>query len=271
MPAVERRPDRYEGLPQEAREKLAIMDIKMAREGAGNEPFAEYRPENWWEWVIGLLGMPIEQNVKDMRTAPLATWCLAAAITAISAFAFIALPTASQDYGFIPAHPLRYAGLTLLTSFLLHGSILHLLSNVYFLLIFGDNVEEWLGRKRFLLLILCATLAGDLLHMIGNSSSHTPCIGASGGVSGVISFYALAFPHAKLGFLMRFYFWFRWITLPAYALFLLWVVLQFVGAWTQMAGFSNVAALAHLGGAGVGLIFWIVHKKWGHPTAQGER
>jgi membrane associated rhomboid family serine protease len=261
MPAVERRPDRYEGLPLEAREKLALMEIKMAREGAGNEPFAEYRPENWWEWVIGLLGMPIEQNVKDMRTAPLATWCLAAAITVISVFAFVALPTAARDYGFIPSHPLRYGGLTVLTSFLLHGSILHLLSNLYFLLIFGDNVEEWLGRRKFLLLILSATLAGALLHFFGNASSNTPCIGASGGVSGVLSFYALTFPHAKLGFLMRYFLWFRWITLPAYALFALWVILQFVGAWTQMSGFSNVAALAHLGGAGVGLIFWIVHKK----------
>jgi membrane associated rhomboid family serine protease len=261
MPAVERRPDRYEGLPQEAREKLAIMDIKMAREGAGNEAFAEYRPENWWEWVVGLLGMPIEQNTNYMRTLPLATWCLAAAITAISVFAFIALPTAARDYGFIPAHPLRYGGLTLLTSFLLHGSILHLLSNLYFLLIFGDNVEEWLGRRKFLLLILCATLAGDLLHLIGNASSNTPCIGASGGVSGILAFYALTFPHAKLGFLMRFYLWFRWITLPAYALFALWVILQFVGAWMQVSGFSHVAALAHLGGTGVGLIFWLATRK----------
>ena len=271
LPALPKRHEPYENLPQEAREKLALLESKIAREEAHDRNFGDYNPDTWWEWVVGILGMPIEQNVKNIRSAPLVTWCMAAAITIISVYAFVALPTAVKDFGLIPAHPERYGGLTFLTSFLLHGSALHLIGNLYFLLIFGDNVEDWLGKWRFILLIVCATLVGDVAHIMGNASSNTPCIGASGGISGIIAFYALKFPHVRLGFLMRVYLYFRWISLPAYVFFLLWVLIQFVGTWTQMSGFSNVAALAHLGGAGVGLVFWLATRKGFELSRKGAK
>jgi len=123
----------------------------------------------------------------------------------------------------------RHGGLTFLTSFLLHSGVFHLLGNVYFLLVFGNNVEDWLGKWRFLLLLLCATLIGDVVHVFGNADSTTPCIGASGGISGVVAFYALKFPRVRLGFLMRLYLWFRWISVPAYAMFFIWMPMQFLG------------------------------------------
>lgn len=261
LPTLQKQSEPKDTLSQEAREKIALMEIEIAREEARKRDIGSYTPESPWEWVAGILGMPIEQDAKSIRSAPLVTCCMAAAITIISVYAFVALPTSVKDFGLIPAHPERYGGLTFLTSFLLHGSALHLLGNLYFLLIFGDNVEDWLGRWRFILLIVCATLVGDVAHIMGNASSNTPCIGASGGISGVIAFYALKFPHVRLGFLMRFYLYFRWISLPVYVFFLFWVLIQFVGIWTQLSGFSNVAALAHLGGAGVGLVFWLATRK----------
>jgi membrane associated rhomboid family serine protease len=132
---------------------------------------------------------------------------------------------------------------------------------MYFFLIFGDNVEDVLGKWRFLALLLAADLAGNLLHILGAASSTIPCVGASGGISGIIAYYALKFPHARLGFLFRFYLLFKWVHMPAYAMFILWVGLQFVGTFMQLSGFSNVSALAHLGGAVMGLVFWVLTRK----------
>jgi len=139
---------------------------------------------------------------------------------------------------------------------LLHGGILHLIGNMYFFLVFGDNVEDWLGEKRYLLLILFSLLAGDIFHILGDPSSTIPVIGASGGISGIIAYYALKFPHARLGILFGYYFHYDWIKMPAYVMFVIWIVLQMVGVWQQLAGYSNVSSLAHLGGAAVGVIFW---------------
>jgi membrane associated rhomboid family serine protease len=89
-----------------------------------------------------------------------------------------------------------------------------------------------------------------------------PCIGASGGISGLIAFYALKFPHARLGILFRYYYvYFKWIQFPAWVAFILWILLQFWGAYKQIAGFSNVSALAHLGGTALGVLLWAVWKK----------
>jgi membrane associated rhomboid family serine protease len=205
--------------------------------------------------------MPIEQDVDRVVKQPWVTWSLAALITVVSVAAFFDLKNVVFDFGLIPAKAARYGGLTFITSFFLHGGIFHLLGNLYFLMVFGDNVEEWLGRRRYVLLLICASLAGDMLHVLYESGSEIPCIGASGGISGVIVFYALRFPRARLGFLIRIYLWFKWIRMPAYAMLVIWFAMQLFGAWTQIAGISNVSSLAHIGGAAVGFIFWLVMRK----------
>jgi membrane associated rhomboid family serine protease len=142
--------------------------------------------------------------------------------------------------------------LTFFSSFLLHGGILHLVGNLYFLIVFGDNVEDILGKTRYLLMIMLAAFVGDLAHILAEPSSTIPCIGASGGISAAIAYYALRFPRSHIGLIM----FFRWIRLPVLVLFLLWVGEQFFGIYLQIAGFSNVSSLAHMGGAAVGFFFW---------------
>jgi membrane associated rhomboid family serine protease len=182
-------------------------------------------------------------------------------IAAISTWAFFGLGNAIQQFGLIPAEAWRYGGLTFLTSFFLHGGIIHLASNLYFLVVFGEHVEDYLGRWRWLLLVLLSAIAGDFLHAMVDPHTMTPCIGASGGISGLIAFYALKFPHARLGILFRYYYVFRWIQFPAWLAFVLWLSLQGWGAYEQIAGFSDVSAMAHLGGTAVGVGLWWIWRK----------
>jgi membrane associated rhomboid family serine protease len=103
---------------------------------------------------------------------------------------------------------------------------------------------------------------GDLAHIAIDPHSQIPCIGASGGIAGVITFYALNFPLVRLGFLVRWgLVWFRWIRLPAWSVFVLWIFFQLIGAIEQTAGISSVSSVAHLGGAAVGVIAWLLWRK----------
>ena len=161
-----------------------------------------------------------------------------------------------QEWGFIPRLWDRQGGLTLLTSFFLHAGVFHLLSNMYFFLIFGDNVEDHLGPIYFVLLLLGAHLFGSLTHAALDPRGDIPTIGASGGISGILGYYAVAFPKARIGFLWRFFFFvaFRWICLPAWVMLILFSLLQLLGAWGQMYGGGGVSYAAHLGGLAVGVV-----------------
>ena len=259
MPAIPPEPTDEEKIPLKARELLATHKIEQIRQEYETEHTADQSPDEWWQWIPAVLGMPVEHGVPQSRSRPWATLTLALAVTLISsAVAIFDAPAAIQAFGLIPSMLWRYGGATLLTSFFLHVGAMHLLGNMYFFLIFGDNVEEWLGTWKFILLLLCATLAGGFLHALGDPRSMTPCVGASGGISGIIAFYALKFPRAKLGLLFHYFVHFRWIRVPAFALFILWLVMQGFGARSQLSGVSNVSSLAHLGGAAVGFLFWLI-------------
>jgi membrane associated rhomboid family serine protease len=212
-----------------------------------------------WKWALALLGMPVERQTSAMLHRPWLTWLLAAVIAIVSAWAWFITPWLQYQLCLVPAFAWRMGGLTLLTSFFLHGGFLHLFANLYFMVVFGDNVEDYLGKRRYLILLLAATLAGNFLHIAMDPRSDVPLIGASGGISGLVVFYGLQFPRVRLLFLMRLLFFYP-VRLSASAALLLWFLVQLIGAWKQIAGFSNVSSLAHLGGAAVGLVFWLAWK-----------
>ncbi len=192
-------------------------------------------------------------------------------VTHISAstFGFTQLHEIVSRLGLIPTQGMRDGGVTFLTSFFLHAGVLHLVGNIYFLFVLGDDVENFLRPFRYLALIAFAALIGDLAHIAADPSSQMPCVGASGGIAGVITFYALNFPEVKLGFLLRYgWWWFRWIRLRAWFVFVLWILFQAVGAWEQVAGISAVSSLAHIGGAVVGFMAWLL---WGNRTTEASR
>ncbi|HLX69561.1 MAG TPA: rhomboid family intramembrane serine protease [Verrucomicrobiae bacterium] len=233
-------------------EAVAVHKIEQMREQEG----IEGEPDETWKTIPALFGFPVKSETTPLTCRPWMTWTLSAVIALISIIAFTNLDAAINTWGFVPAEALRYGGITLLTSFFLHAGIVHLVGNLYFLLVFGDSVEDYLGRWRYLLLILLSTITGDCIHWAFQSGSTTPCIGASGGISGVIVFFALQFPKARLCFLLRAYWRFRWLKIPAWGALVLWLIMQSFGAFMELSGYSHVASTAHLGGSAAGFLFW---------------
>ena len=249
-------------LPQKAREMLAIAEVeRLAKEAEGSD-LDSVPPDESWKQIAAFLGVPVEFDTAPHTRRPWATWLLGTVIIAASLFAFTRLHEMVTEFGLIPAEATRLHGLTFVTSFFLHAGIIHLVGNMYFLFVFGDDVENFLRPLRYLLLIALAAFVGDLAHIALDPRSQTPCIGASGGIAGVITFYALNFPRVRLGFLMRWGFvWFRWIRLPAWSVFVLWILFQLISALEQKAGISSVSSAAHLGGAAVGVVAWVLWRK----------
>ncbi|MDC0358728.1 rhomboid family intramembrane serine protease, partial [Oligoflexia bacterium] len=169
-----------------------------------------------WQTAAGLFGLPVEegsggsgvQQSVAVKTTPWLTWLLAAVVIIASFKGFFAPEQIILNYGFLPSDPFRNYGATFLTYFVLHAGLVHLLSNVYFLLVFGDNVESYLGGAVYLLMILVGTVVGAVVHAAFHPEAAVVLIGASGGVATILTFYALQFPKQKLALLI-FFRWFR--------------------------------------------------------------
>ncbi|MCL2337877.1 MAG: rhomboid family intramembrane serine protease [Firmicutes bacterium] len=163
-------------------------------------------------------------------------------------------------YGLIPADVERafHHGavlspilLTLVTATFVHSGWLHVLGNMLFLWVFGDNVEDRLGHGRYLLFYLLAGVAGGVAHIIANPGSAEPVIGASGAVAGVLGAYIVAFPKARvLAFVLFFL-----AEIPAAVFIALWFVLQLFNGVASIGGDAAdpVAWWAHVGGFVMGL------------------
>ncbi|MBI3895836.1 MAG: rhomboid family intramembrane serine protease [Acidobacteria bacterium] len=253
-------------LPMEARLLLAKYEIEQIDDQLPLE-LDEVPPTPDWKTLPAFLGMPVEYENHVLQNRPWATWVLATVVSLFSFLAFLDFENAVREFALIPAEVGRYWGLTLLTAFFLHANWLHLLGNIYFLLVFGDDVEEYLGKSRYLLVLLLAIVTGGVLHSLAHPDSTTPVVGARAGISGILVFYCLQYPRARLGFLVRYLFIFRWIRLRAWMYMLLWIVLQSLGALQQLSGVTQISFLGHLGGATIGLLFWLLWK-WGLPSRQ---
>lgn len=148
--------------------------------------------------------------------------------------------------------------LTLLSSLFLHGGWMHIIGNMWSLWIFGDNVEERLGRVGFLAFYLISGLAAGALHIAFNVRSPIPTIGASGAIAGVMGAYLLLFPYARVVTLVPIFIFLQTVELPAIAFLGLWFLtnlmsgLGALGANSQAGG---VAWWAHIGGFLVGLLW----------------
>ncbi|NLG83268.1 MAG: rhomboid family intramembrane serine protease, partial [Firmicutes bacterium] len=131
--------------------------------------------------------------------------------------------------------------LPFLTAIFLHGSLGHLVSNMWSLWLFGDNVEDRLGPGRFLLLYLGAGVAANLVQYYSNPGSQVPAIGASGAIAGVMGAYILLYPQARIITLVPIFFYPLFLEIPASFYLLLWFLLQVFYAGIQPAGGGGVA------------------------------
>ena len=146
---------------------------------------------------------------------------------------------------------------TLFTSMFMHGGLLHIAGNLLFLWVFGNNIEDRLGRLRFLLFYLLAGLIAVYAQALIDTSSTAPTIGASGAIAGVLGAYAVLYPAARVLTLIFIIFFVTLIEIPALLLLAVWFVLQFLPALGQVAvdpgGGQGVAYFAHVGGFVFGL------------------
>lgn len=154
--------------------------------------------------------------------------------------------------------PILGASLPLFTSMFLHGGIVHLLGNMWYLWIFGDNIEERLGHLGFLVFYLAAGLIAGLVHVAFNPASRVPAVGASGAIAGVLGGYLASFPRARVITLVPLFPFFQIMALPAVVVLSLWFIIQFFSGALSLAWVSResggVAWWAHIGGFVFGLL-----------------
>jgi membrane associated rhomboid family serine protease len=168
------------------------------------------------------------------------------------------------DYGIIPAQftghspahgpvPL-YA--RLLTNLFLHGGWIHLLGNMLFLWIFGDNVEDAMGHGRFLIFYLLCGVAANAGHILANPLSAEPTIGASGAIAGVLGAYLILYPAARVLCLVPLLIFLPFVWVPAVLFVPLWIALQLVSGLASLgvAQTDGVAWWAHIGGFTAGML-----------------
>ncbi len=149
----------------------------------------------------------------------------------------------------IPNVPRLFPPLTLVTAMFLHGGLFHLLGNMLYLWIFGNNIEDYLGSFRFVLFYLLSGLGASLTHIIFNPNSQVPMIGASGAIAGVLGAYLILYPRANVLTLVFLFFFIRIVPIPAAIVLGFWFLLQILNI--GMGG--GVAWFAHIGGFLIGI------------------
>jgi membrane associated rhomboid family serine protease len=206
--------------------------------------------------------MPLTDDNRGRRTTPIVTWSLIAINVIV--FLYQLLLSDQQlwrfitDYGVIPQEiSSGEAYLSLVTSMFLHGGWLHIIGNMLFLWVFGDNIEDIMGHVRYLLFYLLAGLAAGLAQVFTNPESTIPLIGASGAVSGLLAAYLVCFPHGRILTLVTLGFFITTFMLPAWMMIGYWIVLQVIQGTMSLgidADTGGVAWFAHIGGFVAGLV-----------------
>lgn len=154
------------------------------------------------------------------------------------------------------------------TSIFLHGGWLHLIGNIWFLWIFGDNVEDELGHFAYLLFYLGCGLLASTAHILANPASVIPAVGASGAIAGVMGAYLVRFPYARIVVLVWIFLFVTTIEVPAALMLVYWFAIQFASgaAETGASDTGGVAWWAHVGGFVAGAILI-----WSRPRRRRAR
>lgn len=164
-----------------------------------------------------------------------------------------------HDWGLIPAR-LAWDSpdgwLKVLTSMFLHGGWFHIISNLWILIIFGDNVEDRMGSVRYLIFYLLGGASAAYLQAFFFPSSGVPMIGASGAIAGVLGAYLILYPRARIASLVPIFFIFTLVELPAVIFLGFWFVSQLFSGWLALQGAvsNGIAWWAHIGGFVFGLL-----------------
>jgi membrane associated rhomboid family serine protease len=232
---------------------------------------------------------PIRDTIPS-RTAPVVTW----AIVAANVLVFLYQLTLSQEgtlqlfylFGIVPARITQPgwaasvgfpggAALSFVTSMFLHGGLLHVLSNMWSLWIFGDNVEDRMGRFRYLLFYVACGLLAGVAHAVTNPTSTIPTVGASGAIAGVLGAYLRWYPHARVLTLIPIFLYPWFVHLPAIVYLGVWFLSQVASGAMSFgaaeAGGGGIAWWAHVGGFLGGFLLCNVLARRGPEQLPGPR
>jgi membrane associated rhomboid family serine protease len=199
---------------------------------------------------------PIGDDNSARRTVPVVTY----ALILLNVLVFLLELTAGDSFivqwSVVPRRLLANPASdfpTLFTSMFMHAGWLHLLGNMLYLWIFGDNVEDALGHVKYLVFYVICGLAADFAQILAGTNSNIPNLGASGAIAGVLAAYLVLFPRGQVRVLMGY----GVIPMPALVVIGLWIVLQLVsgiGSISATAETGGVAYMAHIGGFIAGLV-----------------
>ena len=180
------------------------------------------------------------------------------------------LPAFLQVYGVVPG---RFHAATLLTSMFLHGGWMHIIGNMWYLWIFGDNVEDRVGHGRFIVFYLLCGMTAGIAQIVMEPGSMLPTIGASGAIAGVMGAYFVLYPRSKVITLIPLFVFWQVIELPAVVLLGFWFLMQLVSAGAVAVtaganGAGGVAFAAHVAGFLIGMAGVFVFRKREDPEAR---
>ena len=203
---------------------------------------------------------PIRDHNPSGRT-PYVTFTLIAINAAVFLSYWMTIPSENQlnsfffQWGLVPENLMQGQGIaTIVTSMFLHAGWMHLLGNMLFLWIYGDNLEDEMGHGGFLLFYLLSGLAAATAQIAMDPFSPIPMVGASGAIAGVMGGYLLLFPKARVDVLFIFVIFFRIFAIPAWIVLGIWFALQICSGMSMPVDGGGVAYWAHAGGFAGGLV-----------------
>ena len=206
--------------------------------------------------------IPLYDTIRT-RQFPFVNWLLILANAAVFWYELQLGEGALQNFiftwGLIPAEllsNLQKEWLTVFTAMFLHGGWFHIISNMWVLYIFGDNIEDRVGSTRYLLFYLLSGIAAAALQVFILPGSSVPMIGASGAIAGVLGAYLVSFPGSRIASLVPIFFIFTIVEIPAILFLVFWFITQLYSGLFAMQGSagSGIAWWAHIGGFIFGLI-----------------
>ncbi len=205
------------------------------------------------------------RDLNPTRSTPVLTYLIIAANVAVFAYqqslGHVGAERFIRQYGLVPAFlSAGHVGsmITPLTSMFMHGGYLHIIANMWSLYIFGDNIEDALGKLKFVFFYLACGFAAAAAQVLIDPGSHVPMVGASGAIAGVLAAYMRLFPRARIVVLLWFFIFVSTPTVPAWIFILIWFGFQLLSGLDVLSGGAEagggVAVFAHIGGFLAGML-----------------
>lgn len=249
--------------------KPDLVPIPKAEPERSKLPIKAKRDHEWsptgWKLIVSCFGVPVRVEDLPHENEIFINRIVVAAVLSLGSLLILFADDSYKTYGFRPSEPFEHHGLTLLSSFFIHEGFKHLLTNLYFLFVFGDEVELAFGGRFYLALLVLSGLAGDFLVWALEARRDLPHVGASGAIAGIMIFSFLAIRKRDYGlFLLG-----TWVKVSSTTLMIIFLVIQFFGGMLELLKIGDVSYFSHLGGAVTGFLFWIFARNY-YPNGNAQ-